>query len=202
MDQETIIRGLDVLASFDSDVAAGLALVGYPKPRVRAEGFPGLLEIIAAQQISASAAASIRARLAALADPMPPGLFLELNDDTLRATGLSRPKIAYARGIAHAALDGRLDPDHIAELEDDAVVTALVDLKGIGRWTAEVYLLFSLGRRDVFPADDLALQEGLRRLKRLADRPAGKATREMVARWAPWRGVGALFLWHYYKGAP
>jgi len=202
MDQGTINRGLDHLASRDRDVAAGLDVVGYPAPRVREEGFPGLLEIIAAQQISASAAAAIRARLAALADPMPPELFLDLDDETLRSTGLSRPKIAYARGIARAALDGRLDPVRIAALSDDAVVAALVDLKGVGRWTAEVYSLFALGRRDVFPADDLALQEGLKRLKRLGGRPDGRTARELVAPWAPWRGVGALFLWHYYKGAP
>jgi len=202
MDQGTINRGLDMLASCDRDVAAGLDLVGYPRPRVRAEGFAGLSEIVAAQQISAGAAAAIRERLAALGDPMSPGLFLELDDETLRATGLSRPKIAYLRGIARAELDGRLDPGRIAALEDEAVVAALVDLKGIGRWTAEVYLLFSLGRRDAFPGDDLALQEGLRRLKRLDDRPTGAAAREIVAHWTPWRGVGALFLWHYYKGAP
>jgi len=202
MEQGTINHGLDVLASCDRDVAAGLELAGYPAPRVRAEGFAGLSEIIAAQQISATAAASIRARLAALGDPMSPGLFLELDDDTLRATGLSRPKIAYLRGIARAEQDGRLDPERIAALEDDAVVAALVNLKGIGRWTAEVYLLFSLGRRDVFPADDLALQEGLRRLMRLDDRPTATAARELIAHWTPWRGVGALFLWHYYKGAP
>jgi len=202
MDQGTINRGLDHLASRDRDVAAGLDVVGYPAPRVREQGFPGLLEIIAAQQISAGAAAAIRARLAALAEPMPPDLFLDMDDETLRATGLSRPKIAYARGIARAALDGRLDPGRIAALPDDAVVAALVDLKGVGRWTAEVYMLFALGRRDIFPADDLALQEGLKRLKRLDGRPDGRTARELVSHWAPWRGVGALFLWHYYKGAP
>lgn len=202
MDQATINRGLDTLAARDRDVATGLATVGYPAPRSAAAGFPGLLSIVAAQQISAAVARAIRGRLAAIADPMPPDRFLTLDDETLRATGLSRPKIAYARGIARAALDGRLDPDRIAALEDDAVVETLVALKGVGRWTAEVYMLFSLGRGDVFPGDDLAIQEGLRRLKGLPERPDARAARSLVAHWAPWRGVGALFLWHYYKGAP
>ena len=107
MDQGTINRGLDALATCDRDVAAGLALVGYPGRRVRERGFTGLLSIVAAQQISATAAAAIRDRLAALADPMPPERFLELEDETLRATGLSRPKIAYARGVARQRAWGR-----------------------------------------------------------------------------------------------
>ncbi len=202
MDQATINRGLDELAARDAAVASGLARVGYPAPRLAAPGFPGLLSIIAAQQISAAVAQAIRARLAAIEDPMSPHRFVALDDETLRATGLSRPKIAYARGIAEAALDGRLDLARVAELEDEAAIETLVALKGVGRWTAEVYMLFALGRGDVFPGDDLALQEGLRRLNGLEARPDGGTARTLVEHWSPWRGAGALFLWHFYKGAP
>ena len=87
-------------------------------------------------------------------------------------------------------------------MTDDEVIETLVGLKGIGRWSAEIYMLFSLGRSDIFPADDLAIQEALRRLKMLDERPKPVEARELVEHWSPWRGVGALFLWHYYKGAP
>jgi len=202
MDADLIRRGLDTLANRDTQVADGLAVVGYPEPRIRAEGFPGLLAIITAQQISASAAAAIRGRLQAIADPMTPEAFLALDDDALRAAGLSRQKVAYARGVAEAVIDGRLKPARIAGLSDDEVIETLAGLKGIGRWSAEIYMLFSLGRSDIFPADDLAIQEALRRLKKLEDRPKPVEARALVEHWAPWRGVGALFLWHYYKGAP
>jgi DNA-3-methyladenine glycosylase II len=119
----------------------------------------------------------------------------------MRACGFSRPKIAYARGLATAILDGTLPLDGLAAMEEEAAIAALTALRGFGRWSAEIYLLFALNRADTFPADDLALQVGYQRLKRLAARPTAKALRTAVEPWRPHRGAAALFLWHCYGAA-
>ncbi|MGE4219802.1 MAG: DNA-3-methyladenine glycosylase [Alphaproteobacteria bacterium] len=201
MTPETIKQALDDLAARDPDVAAGLAQVGYPAPRIREPGFGALLDIIVGQQVSTYAAAAIRARLAAAVDPLTPEGFLAQPDEALRAAGLSRRKVEYGRGLAAAMAEGRLDTARLAGMTDDEVVAALTSLRGLGRWSAEIYMLFALRRLDVWPADDLAIREALRRLKRLEDRPARLASEALIAHWRPWRGVAALFLWHYYKGA-
>lgn len=202
MTPETIREAMDMLAGRDADIARALAAVGYPAPRIREPGFPALISIIAGQQVSASAAAAIRGRLAAAVSPLTPENFLVAGEDTLRAVGLSGRKIEYGQGIAEAMRSGALDARKLARLDDDAVVATLTALRGLGRWSAEIYMLFALQRLDVWPAEDLAIQEALRRLKGLDARPARAASEEIVASWRPWRGVAALFLWHYYKGAP
>lgn len=202
MTPETIKQALDDLAARDADVAAALAQVGYPAPRIREPGFAALLDIIVGQQVSTFAAAAIRARLAAAVDPLTPAGFLAQPDAVLRAAGLSGRKVEYGRGLAAAMAEGRLDTALLAGLPDDEVVAALTAVRGLGRWSAEIYMLFALRRLDVWPADDLAIREALRRLKRLEDRPARLASEALIEHWRPWRGVAALFLWHYYKGAP
>ena len=119
----------------------------------------------------------------------------------LRAVGLSRPKADYCRHMAEAVASGRLDLGGLADLDDTAAFEALVAVKGIGRWTAEIYLLFSLDRRDVWPAHDVALQVAVERLKRLEARPTVKQMDAIACRWAPWRGVAAQILWRYYRVA-
>ena len=138
----------------------------------------------------------------AAVDPLTPKNFLAASDETLRAVGLSRRKVEYGRGIAEAMLTGDLDADRLAGCSDDEVIEALTALRGLGRWSAEIYMLSALRRADVWPAEDLAIQEALRRLKGLEERPARAVSEEIVEPWRPWRGVAALFLWHYYKGAP
>jgi DNA-3-methyladenine glycosylase II len=202
MTPEFIRETMDALGGRDPDVARALERVGYPAPRNREPGFAALLNIIVAQQLSTSAAASIREKLAAAVAPLTPGKFLEAGDDALRSVGLSRPKIAYGRGIAEAMLEGTLDTGRLDAMSDDAVVDVLTGLRGIGRWSAEIYMLFALGRPDIWPAEDLAIQEALRRLKNLEERPPRADSEEIVEAWRPWRGVAALFLWHYYRGAP
>ena len=133
---------------------------------------------------------------------MTPENFLAADDETLRAVGLSRRKVEYGRGIAEAMRTGSLDADCLATASDDDVIAALTALRGLGRWSAEIYMLFALRRPDVWPAEDLAIQEALRRLKGLDERPLRKQSEPIVEAWRPWRGVGALFLWHYYKGVP
>lgn len=202
MTPDFIRDSLDALGKRDADIAKALGLVGYPEPRNREPGFGALLNIVAAQQVSTASASAIRARLLAAIDPLTPENFLAASDETLRAVGFSRRKVEYGRGIAEAMRSGLLDAERLATASDDEVVATLTALRGLGRWSAEIYMLFSLRRPDVWPAEDLAIQEALRRLKGLELRPARAASEIIVESWRPWRGVAALFLWHYYKGAP
>lgn len=200
---DTLIRDhLTALGERDQDVARGVALVGFPPPRTRPHGLPALVGIVVAQQISKEAAASILARLEAAAPGLDPDRVIALGPEGLRACGLSRPKVAYVLGVAEAIRAGTVHPAHWPEMDDEAVIAEITSLKGFGRWSAEIYCLFALGRTDIFPADDLALIEALRRLKGLAERPKPAEARRMLEAWSPWRSAGSLFLWHYYRGAP
>lgn len=193
---------LDALAALDPDVGLAIERVGRPPSRRRPPGFPTLLRIITAQQLSTKAAAAIHGRLeAALGDVVTPSAYLGLDDACLRGCGLSARKVQYGRHLASAIADGRLELDALASLDDATVIEALTALPGFGRWSAEIYLLFALDRLDVLPADDLALQIGFQRLKRLDERPRGKAFRGMTESWAPWRGAGSILLWHFYGAA-
>lgn len=198
----TLGEGLAALARADADFARALEEAGPPPLRRREPGFATLLRAIVAQQLSAKAAATIWRRVEDAVAPLEPERLLAFADWELRACGLSRQKIGYCRALADDVLSARVDLDHLAEWEDEAAISELVKLKGIGRWTAEVYLLFALGRCDVFPADDLALMVAAQRMKRLDDRPSGKALREIAEAWRPWRGAAAHFLWHYYRFEP
>ena len=202
MDRPTLRRGLDEVAENDPQVAAGLALVGYPEPRTAPGGFPALLSIIVNQQISKEAARAILGRLEALMPGTPPEGFLAQPESALQAAGLSRPKIRYGRGIAESIVSGAIRPDAFPDMPDAEIIAALTSLKGIGLWSAEIYCMFSLGRPDLFPGEDIALQEGMRRLKGLDERPKPKQARHLAEAWAPWRSAMAVFLWHYYRGAP
>ena len=202
MDRDTLKRGLDAVAEQDPQVAAGLALVGYPEPRLSDHGFATLLNIIISQQISKEAAASIRGRVEALYPSGTAADFLTLSEEELRGAGFSRPKVAYARGLAEAIEDGRLDIAVLADMTDDEAVAAITALKGFGRWSAEIYCMFALRREDLFPGEDIALQEAMRRLKGLEARPTAKQARALAEAWSPWRSPMSVFLWHYYRGAP
>lgn len=199
----TLIRtALQEIAVRDADLAAAIGLVGYPEPRNRAPGFGSLINIILGQQVSALAAAAIRRRLEAAVDPLTPENFLAAGEEALRGVGLSGRKVEYGRGLAAAILDGTLDTDRLAGLDDDEVIRTLTGIRGLGRWSAEIYMLFALGRHDVWPADDLAIQAAAQKLKRMRKRPDRKRLEKVARPWRPYRGVVALFLWHYYKGAP
>ena len=202
IDETMIGKGVAAISAVDADFRRGVEEVGHPAPRGREPGFASLLSAIVSQQVSKEAAAAIWGRVQLL---MPGGSPLELlshDDEALRGAGLSRPKIAYARGLAEAIASGALDVEALSSMEDEDAIAALSSLKGIGRWTAEVYCLHALGRPDIFPADDLALLEALRRLKGMEERPRPKQARELIAHWSPWLSVGSVFLWHYYRGAP
>lgn len=193
---EDILEGCDWLGRAEPRFARAMELTGPPPLRRREGGFPALLRTICAQQLSVAAADSVWSRLCAVgADD--PAVLLSMGEDELRACGLSRPKIRYARGIAGAGLDFAA----LATLPEDAAIERLTELPGIGVWTAEIYLMFSVGRADVFAPGDLALQESARILFELPERPPEKALRAKAEAWAPWRGVAARLLWAYYRHA-
>ena len=202
MNSAAIKRDLDALASGDPDVARALPQIGYPQPRIRAQGFETLLSTIVSQQISTEAAAAIMQRVRELLPRMQPAEALELPDGALRAAGLSARKVEYVDALAQAIVDKSFDPATLPRMDDAEAIAAITGLKGFGAWSAEIYLMFSLGRGDIFPAGDLALRVALQKLKRIDDTFGEKRARELVADWAPYRSAGSLFLWHYYRGAP
>jgi DNA-3-methyladenine glycosylase II len=178
--------------------AAILARAGPPRFRRRRNGFETLLHIILEQQVSIDAAAAMFRRLNGECRPLDPAGFLALGDDTLRRCGFSRQKAAYGRSLADRAANGTLDFVRLAVAPDDEALAALVALKGIGRWSAEIYLLFALGRADVWPAGDLGLQLGVAADLGLPARPDERDLRAMGERWRPWRSVAACLFWQSY----
>jgi DNA-3-methyladenine glycosylase II len=202
MNQSKIKRHLDALAKRDSDLRRGLRLVRYPAPRIREQGFETFLSTIVSQQISTEAAAAIMRRVRELLPSLEADRVLQLPSGALRAAGLSSRKVEYVEGLARAMISKQFDPTRLVDMEDQAVIEMITSLKGFGVWSAEIYLMFSLQRSDIFPAGDLALRIALQKLKGF-DQPLGeKQAREVVESWAPYRSAGSLFLWHYYRGAP
>lgn len=203
MPANPIVVALKHLAGRDPDIAVALDQIGPPPPRDRAPGFTSLLRTIVGQQISTAAANSLWNRLAAVIDPITPEAVARLDLDALRALGLSRQKALYARGLALDIIGGRVDLESLPTLDDAAAVAHLMQIKGIGQWSAEIYLLFALKRPDIWPAGDLALAIAMQRLKRLRRRPDPKRLIRLAEPWRPYRGAAAHFLWHFYaKGPP
>ena len=191
--------GIARLIILDPDFA-GIEGAAGPLPwRTRSTGFPGLLQAIVGQQISNGAAAAIWRRLAATPGALEPAGLLGLDDTVLRGVGLSRPKVQHARALAQAFAEGRLHADTLAAMEDEEAVAAMSAVRGMGRWTAEVYLVFALAREDVFPAGDLALAAAIADLKRLPARPTPVGLRQLATAWAPHRALAARLLWHHWR---
>jgi DNA-3-methyladenine glycosylase II len=174
-------------------------LAGDPPLRRREPGFEGLARIIVSQQVSVASANAIWGRFALAVTPMEAAGVLAKTDDELRATGLSRPKVRTLRAISNAVIHQGLRFDRFDETTEDAVHEALTHVSGIGPWTADIFLLFCLGRADAFAAGDLALQEAARIAFELDSRPNATELLEIAERWRPWRGVAARLLWAYYK---
>lgn len=172
--------------------------IGDPPLRRNVAGFEGLARVIVAQQLSAASAAAIWTRVSKALTPATPSILLTLSDDTLRATGLSRPKIRTLRALATAIDAGALELDALDSATPDAVREALVSVNGIGPWTADIYLMFCLGRADSFAPGDLALQIATQHAFGLDARPSPAELEDIAVRWRPWRGVAARMLWAYY----
>jgi DNA-3-methyladenine glycosylase II len=174
---------------------------GIPEPRSSEPGATTLLRTIVGQQVSVAAARSMWAKLeAAFGSPPDLNLLFAASDEAMRGAGMSRQKSGYIRSLASLVLSGELD---LASLPDDneEAIELLTKIKGIGRWSAEIYLLFAEGRADVFPAGDLAVQIELGRLMGLKDKPTEKQLRELAESWSPYRGAAAVLAWHSYNSA-
>jgi len=194
-----LAEGIDAIAAKEPAIAAALARTGYPEPRIRDPGYRTLLRTIVGQQVSVAAAASMWRKLeAALGEDMPAEALLAAEFDELRACGLSRQKQGYARSLCELVVSGELDLNNLPA-DDEEAIAQLVKIKGIGRWSAEIYLLFAEGREDIWPAGDLAVQAGIGRILGLEERPSEKATRELAESWRPHRGAVAILTWHCYN---
>ncbi|MDF0602640.1 DNA-3-methyladenine glycosylase 2 family protein [Psychromarinibacter sp. C21-152] len=193
---DCVAEGAAYLAAREPRFAHALEQTGPLPLRRKADGFEPLLSAIVSQQVSVAAADAIWGRLRA-ARLTGPRKVKWASEDALRACGLSRQKIRYAKALAAAGIDFR----RLRAMPDEEVVATLVDVPGIGRWTAEIYAMFSLGRADVFAPADLALQESARLLFETETRPTEKELRAMAEDWAPWRAVAARLLWAYYRVA-
>ena len=196
---EQIKHGLDSVAALEPGFASALKVAGYPEPRIRERGHGTLMRTIVGQQVSVAAAASMWRKFEGHVGPdLLPERVLESDFDTLRGCGLSRQKQGYMRSLCELVVSGGLDFETLPA-DDEEAIAQLTRIKGIGRWSAEIYLLFAEGRGDIWPAGDLAVQAGLHKLLDLPERPSEKATREMAEKWRPYRGATAIFTWHCYN---
>lgn len=196
--ERDVARGLKALIAADPRLGPVAEIAGPLPLRRRSGGFEGLAGIVTAQQISDAAADSIWARLKASVDPFTAETFVATPEETLRAAGLSGPKIRTLTGIAAAAADG-FDLIAVHDMPADRAMSTMTALKGIGPWTAEIYLLFCVGHPDIFPAGDLALQNAAMDGLGLRKRPDEKRLRQIAGKWSPWRGVAARLFWAYYR---
>lgn len=195
-------NALDALAARDSDIARCLSAVGYPEPRIRDRGYTTMLRTIVGQQVSVAAAASVWRKLEAeLGEGCAPDALISASEDALRACGLSRQKQGYARSLADLVLSGEVVLEALPE-DDEEAIALLTRIKGIGRWSAEIYLLFAEGRTDIWPAGDLAVQIEVGRLLGHDARPSEKMVRALAESWRPHRGALAIFTWHHYGAGP
>ena len=199
---EQLRESLDALALIEPAFAPAIGRIGYPPPRIRDRGFETMLRAIVGQQVSIKAAASILAKVDAVTGGIADaGNVARTSEADLRAAGLSRQKIAYVLSLADEVMSGRLDFDRLPG-DDEEAIALLTRPKGIGRWTAEVYLLFAEGRRDIFPAGDLAVQVEIGRILGLVERPSEKQVRALAEPWRPHRGAAAIFAWHHRHVVP
>lgn len=190
---------LAALAARDPDIAATLQAVGPPDPRIAEPGFETLLGIILEQQVSVASGRAIRRKLTDALGAVTAETVGAACDALLVGCGFSRPKLRYARILAAEVAEGRLDLAGLEKLPDEKAMARLTSVTGIGRWTAEIYLMFALGRRDIWPAPDLALQVAAQHLKRLPARPDIRAMDGMAQAWRPFRSSAALLLWRFYR---
>jgi DNA-3-methyladenine glycosylase II len=195
---EDLHASLTALADIEPAFARGIERVGLPDARISERGYATLFRTIVGQQVSVASARAVWGRLeTALGDMTDPAPLLAATDEELRACGLSRQKMGYARSLAGLVGSGELDLANLHP-DDDQAIADLVRIKGIGRWSAEIYLLFAEGRPDIWPAGDLAVQVEVGRLLGLEERPSETLTRTLAESWRPYRGAAAIFAWHHY----
>ncbi len=201
LNEENLKSACDLLSKRDADFRFVLKTYGYPPLWQRDEGFPTLVHIILEQQVSLASALAAFTRLKE-AIKLTPKNFLTLDDAELKTIGFSRQKTLYCRILAEAILEKKLDLKALSNMDDDDVRSVLKNLKGIGDWTVDIYLLMSLLRADIFPQGDLALFVATQKLKQLPTRPANNEMQSMAEKWKPYRAVAARILWHFYLSKP
>ena len=196
---QSLNLSLDALAAVEPAFARMMQSHGRPEPRLSEPGITALMRTIVGQQVSVAAARSMWAKLeGAFGDPPDLNQILAASDEALRALGQSRQKAGYLRSLASLVLSGELDLAHLPH-DDEEAIERLTRIKGIGRWSAEIYLLFAEGRGDVWPAGDLAVQIELGRMLGLEGKPTEKKLRELAEAWRPHRGAAAVLAWHSYN---
>lgn len=195
----SVERELRRAARLDPGLQRLISALGYPEPRVRAPGFATLLRIIVSQQLSTGVAAAIWGRIEKLCRaPVTPRKILNRGGHQLRQCGLSRQKAQYAMELAHRVHGKVLDLDALGRLDSEAAIAELIKVRGVGRWSAEIYVMFALGHADIFPAGDLALRTAVQRYAALGERPDAKTTTALAEKWSPHRTSVALLMWKYY----
>jgi DNA-3-methyladenine glycosylase II len=198
LDDVMLAEALRELTAIDDDLAGITARHGPPPLWGREPGFETLVRIILEQQVSLRSGEAALGRLVGAAGAVEPGAIVATGEQRLREAGLTRQKSRYVVGLARDVADGRLDLDAVAAVDDDAARAALMNVVGIGIWTADIYLLMALRRPDVWPTGDLALAGSMRRAKGLAALPDGPEQLAIAETWRPWRAVAARLLWHAY----
>ena len=197
--KQSIRSHVEELASREPAFAKVIETHGMPEPRISERGAQTLLRTIVGQQVSVAAARSMWAKLeAAFGSPPDLAKLLAASDKELRAAGMSRQKSGYIRSLAELVISGELDLENLPE-DDEEAIALLTKIKGIGRWSAKIYLLFAEGRHDVFPAGDLAVLVEIGRLMGLPEKPSEKQLRELAEAWRPYRGAAAVLAWHSYN---
>src|SRR6266581_2890808 len=198
LDEQSIKHGLEFLVRRDEDLAGIVKNFGPPPFWQREPGFPTLVYIILEQQVSLASAKAAFERLNAAVRPLTPSRFLKLTDAELLRIGFSRQKTLYTRLLAESLSHRYFDLGDLHDLQDDAARKMLTTFKGIGKWTADIYLLSALRRPDIWPTGDLALATAVQEVKRLRERPSPERLEKMSAPWRPWRAVAARLFWHHY----
>ena len=194
----TLSQGISYLTSVDSDLAKVIVDLGNPPLWSRQPGFPTMIHIILEQQVSLASARAAFNKLHESVGEITPEHFLELTDVELKAIGFSRQKTGYCRELSNALLNGTLDLEGLNSLDDTSARNELMKIKGIGPWTADIYLLMALLRPDIWPSGDLALAKAVHKIKNLTSTPTQEKLIEIAAKWKPWRAVAARIVWHYY----
>lgn len=198
LNKESLLEGISYLCRVDLDLKGIVTTFGNPPFWSREPGFPTMILIILEQQVSLASAKAAFNKLNRAAGELTPDRFIKFTESELRAFGFSRQKTRYGRELSLAILNGDLDLDRLQALDDKTARTMLMKIKGIGPWTADIYLLMVLLRRDIWPVGDLALVKAVQDIKHLPEKPYDGQMQEIAESWRPYRAVAARILWHYY----
>ena len=198
LNHKSLAQGISYLCKVDPDLARVVSDLGHPPLWARQPGFATLLQIILEQQVSLASARDAYQKLEKASGQITPERFLTFTDAELKQFGFSRQKTEYGRVLSEAIVNRRMDLDRLSDLEDGEVRRELIQLKGIGPWTADIYLLMALLRPDIWPSGDLALVSAVQQFKNLSEKPTADQIDQITEKWKPWRSVAARIAWHYY----